>query len=202
MEIIKINLNNLNTELLQEIANRIISGETAVVPTDTCYGLAANPNVKEAIENVYKIKNRDLEKQISCIFKDFDQIKNWVDLDERQEKILKENLPGAFTFILTPNKNYPLWGETAGIRIPESEFTKKLSAQINIPYTSTSANLAGEPSCYSTEEFLEQLEKHPFKPDLIVDAGILPHNDPSTVVDIRDKEIKILREGSGKLKSF
>lgn len=201
MNIINIDLNNIETSLLIEIAKRIIKGETVVIPTDTCYGLAANPNVKSAIENVYKIKKRDLEKQLSCIYNDLEQIKNWTSLNSQQEKILEDNLPGAFTFILEPSSNYPLWGETAGIRIPDFIFTRMLSKELNIPYTSTSANLAGEPSCYSIEEFLKQIKNHPFKPDLIIDAGRLPYQEPSTVIDIRTNDIKILREGSGKLKS-
>ena len=117
MDIIKINLSSYDTDLLQNLAKRITNGETAVIPTDTCYGLAANPNIKSAIENVYKIKNRELKKQIGCIFKDVNQIKN-----------------------------------------------------------------------------------HPFKPDFIIDAGILPQHESSTVVDIRTSKVKILREGLGHLK--
>lgn len=201
MDILSIDPNNIDLNLLKEIAFRIKKGETAVIPTDTCYGLAANPNIKSSVEKIYQIKNRDIEKQISCIFKDIEQIKEWAELNDAQRKFLTENLPGAFTFVLNPNKNYPLWGETAGVRIPDSNFTMELSNMLNIPYTSTSANLAGAPSCYSIEEFLEQTKNHPVKPDFIVDAGTLPHNEPSTVVDIRTNEIKILREGSGKLKS-
>ena len=199
---ISIDLNHINPAQLEEIAHRIINGEVGVISTDTCYGLATNPNIKSAIEKVYQIKNRDLEKQISCIYKNLDQIKFWSNLTTNQEKILKDNLPGAFTFVLTPNINYPLEGETAGIRIPDNEFIKQLSQALDIPYTSTSANLAGQPSCYSIEEFLGQLKDHPFKPDFIVDAGKLPYQEPSTVIDIRTSEPKILREGSGKLKSF
>lgn len=200
MEILKINLKNYSSNLLQNLAKRIKNAEIGVIPTDTCYGLAANPNIKPVIENVYKIKNRDPEKQISCIFKDINQIKKWCDVTLLQEDILKANLPGAFTFILTPNKNYPLGGKTAGIRIPDFRFTKELSQELTIPYTATSANLAGQPSCYSVEEFLEQIKNHTFKPDYIVDAGILPQHEPSTVVDIRTPNTKILREGSGELK--
>ena len=143
---ISIDLNHINPSQIEEIAHRIIKGEVGVIPTDTCYGLATNPNIKSAIEKVYKIKNRDLEKQISCIYKDLDQIKFWSSLTTEQEKIIENNLPGAFTFVLTPNINYPLEGETAGIRIPDNEFIKQLSQALDIPYTSTSANLAGQPS--------------------------------------------------------
>jgi L-threonylcarbamoyladenylate synthase len=202
MKTLKIDLKSPKIEILKEIAQSILDGQTVVFPTDTCYGLAANATIQSSVENVYKIKNRDLEKQLSCIYRNLEQIKLWTNLDERQEKILKDNLPGAFTFVLTPNKNYPLWGETVGVRIPNFEFTNMLAEELNVPYTSTSANLAGAPSCYSIQEFLEQIKDHQFKPDLIIDAGILPHNEPSTVVDIREIDVKILREGPGKLKSF
>jgi tRNA threonylcarbamoyl adenosine modification protein (Sua5/YciO/YrdC/YwlC family) len=200
MKIISLNLNNINTEILEITKDYLTEGKTVVIPTDTCYGLAANPNIKIAMDMIFKIKKREPEKLISCVYKDIDQVKKWCTVSYNQEVLLKTNLPGAFTFLLSPNNDYPLEGETVGVRIPNFEFTNKLSNILDFPYTSTSANLAGQPSCYSVEELLNQINNESFQPDLIIDAGKLPYQQPSTVVDIRDSEMKILREGSGHLK--
>ncbi len=172
------------------------AGGTIVFPSDTCYGLAANPSLPSSIEKVYKIKKRELDKQISCIFQSVDQIKDWTILSDLNEKYLKDYLPGAYTFVLKPNEKYPLNGSTVGVRIPNNSITSTLSSIFDSPYTSTSANISGLPSTYNVNDLIEQLRNTTIKPDIILDAGELALNPPSTVVDLTQNPPKILRQGS------
>lgn len=172
------------------------AGGVIVFPSDTCYGLAANPLLSSAVTKVYEIKQRDIDKQISCIFGSIEQIKDWAELTKENEAILRKYLPGAYTFVLNPNSKYPLKGNTAGIRIPDNKVTATLSKILNSPYTSTSANVAGLPSTYNIDELMGQFKNNKVLPDLIIDAGELALNPPSTVVDLTQKIPKILRQGS------
>ena len=204
MKIIQINLESISQSDINTIVLTIKSGLTVVFPTDTCYGIAVNPQDQTAVKALYDIKNRPTDKSISCIFRDIPQIRTWAKLNNLQQKILQKNLPGAFTFILDANNQYPIKSPdgikmtTVGARIPNFEFTKMLAGILQIPYTATSANISGRPSCYKVEDFLEQIKSiNGTYPDLIVDAGELPQNPPSTVVDLTKQKPVIVRQGSG-----
>ena len=188
------------------VKKTIASGGVAAIPTDTCYGLATDSTNLAAIERLYKIKRRPIEKAISCIFRDVSEAAQWAEIDFSQRKILEKYLPGFFTFLLKPTHAYPLKSGLVGVRVPDFNFTRKLSLALGFPYTATSANISGLPACYSKDEFLGQVgdkagggvEKTDVcLPDLFVDAGVLPRVSPSTVVDLTVKPLRVLRQGGG-----
>lgn len=197
VKIVKLDLNNIEINLVKEACRYISNGKIVIFPSDTSYGIAVNASNKISIAKIYALKNRSVEKKISCIFSDIAQIEKYTNVSKEQRKILQNNLPGPFTFILeNSNENKLPLGESVGVRIPDFEFTRLLSKNLDIPFTATSANMSEKSACYGIDEFLTQIEKSKKKPDLIIDAGILSRNNPSTVVDIRDlKNIKILRKG-------
>ena len=173
----------------------IQEGKVIAFPSDTCYGLAVDPTNPEAMQRLYALKSRSPEKAVSIIFPSINAAKEWAKVPKGTEEILKSNLPGPFTFLLTPTPAYPLNTEAVAIRIPDNPHTKKLSDVLGSSYTATSANISNEPACYSPSEMKVQ----GLHPDFIIDAGELPHNEPSTVIDLRSGEPVIVREGSGKL---
>lgn len=196
MQIIKLNKNKLDIETLKRIGKSIESGKVVVFPSDTTYGIATNPTIKDSIAKINLIKNRTDDKILSYIFKDISQIKDYVEADNEQIQILNKNLPGPFTFGINNKYSKKLMTDRIGIRIPDFLFTKELSKYCEVPYTSTSANVSGFPSTYSIDEFLDQLKHTDTKPDYIIDYGELPKNKPSTVCDISDpRNPIILREG-------
>lgn len=200
MIIKNINLNSIDEKIVASAAKIIKGGGVVVFPTDTCYGLATNPNKSDAVERLYKIKGRLAEKSISCIFQDLNQISSWANLEHFQKERLKKNLPGPFTFIIKANQNYPLKGETIGIRLPDDKLTKALSQELDFPYTATSANISGQEPAYNLDEILNQFEGQIYQPDLVINAGPLLKGLLSTVVDITGYKPKIIRQGSGKLR--
>jgi len=207
MKIIHIDLNSFsgnnsnNEDNLKLIADAIQQGMTVVFPTDTCYGIAVDPCNQKAMDRLFLLKNRPHNKNVSCIFKDLEQVYAWAKLDERQNHILQKNLPGTFTFILTAKNECPIRQLTVGVRIPDFSFATQLSQIAQIPYTATSANIGGMPSCYKVEDFLEQIKSiNGIYPDLIVDAGELRQNPPSTVVDLTKQKPVIVRQGNVILK--
>ena len=133
MKIIHIDLNAKYDDKLKLISDAIQNGETVVFPTDTCYGIAVDPTNRSAMDRLFILKNRPHDKNISCVFKGIDQIALWAKIGEDQKHDLDVNLPGSFTFILDAKIECPLRQLTVGVRIPNFEFTQKLSSTIGIP---------------------------------------------------------------------
>lgn len=194
MDVRQIDPNDSDQTTLKHTAKLIEAGAVVIFPTDTSYGMATNPLNPEAVNRLYKIKQRDENEPIACVFRDIDQVEQFGRVNARQLKILKRNLPGPFTFILEPKNNVLPW-PTLGVRIPDYLFTKALSHETTVPFTATSANIHGQPATYSLQEILAQFEGKIYQPDLILNAGVLRRYPPSTVVDIRSDKPIILREG-------
>jgi len=121
-------------------------------------------------------------------------------VDAKNINILKKILPGPFTIVLKSkgkiNKLLESEKRTLGVRIPIYPLIIDLTKRFGRPITATSANLGGKPPRYSIQTLLNELpEKKKNLIDLVVDAGKLPRNKPSTVVDLTTPELKILRKG-------
>jgi L-threonylcarbamoyladenylate synthase len=173
------------------------AGGVIVFPSDTAYGLAANPRDPVALKKIFEIKQRPQEMAISCIFKTLEQAREWADVRDIDEKILMSYVPGPYTFLLLPTEMYPMQGKV-GVRIPKSDLTQALSDIFASPYTATSANVSGRPPMYTVEDVVKEFEGMDVQPDIVLDAGPLIVGRISTVVDLTEVTSKILRQGSGR----
>lgn len=186
--------------VLQKSAESIVAGNLVVFPSDTVYILAVDPTNKSAVEKLLSFKNRWPGKAISIAVSDIKMAEKYVKLTLDTKKLYHTLLPGPFT-IISPGRHQVAPGIEAenaslGIRIPESKYILDLVKLLGKPITATSANLSGRTPNYSVATFLRPLSQK--KKDLIslvVDAGKLPRNKPSTVIDALCSEIKILRRG-------
>ncbi len=179
--------------LLQTIFKR---GGVIAFPSDTAYGLAADPRNSAAVEKIYRMKGRSPKKAIGCIFESIEKAKEWALIGSEQEKIVRMHVPGAFTFILPATDQYPMQG-AVGVRIPNSELTRSLSEILHAPYTATSANISKRPSLYTVADVLHEFENSKVLPDVILHGGLLVAGSISTVVDLTGDMPKIRRQGSG-----
>lgn len=184
-----------------ETAVEVINGGGLVVfPNDTVYSLGVDPTNTEAVKKLLAFKDRWTGKAISIAVVDEKMAAKYVELTDEAERIYKKLLPGPFT-IISDGKHRTAAGIEAedgslGIRIPDYKFVHDWTEKLNKPVTATSANLAGRTPHYSVDSFLNTLSKKKRAMiDLIVDGGKLPNNLPSTVIDIRAADIKILRRG-------
>ena len=188
MKIIKINPKNLNeaprANAIKQAVLVIKRGGIIAYPTDTCYGLGANPKNLRAMKRLYLIKGRPQDKKISLIFKDLAMIQEHCRVSPKQKRYLMKFLPGPYTFILKSKKE----GDTIAVRIPKHRTTRLLSEYLDSPYTTTSANKSGQPPCYDAR-CIAQLKDI----DLILDAGPLKKNPPSKIVDLTNKLYKVIR---------
>jgi len=176
-------------------------GQVVVCPTDTVYGLIADATNDKAVEKIFEIKERDKKKAISIFVKDVKMAKRFSLMDKDMENFLREIWPGKITVALSRKKNSGLSKliyankKTIGLRIPDYKLIREIIVKFKKPLTGTSANISGEPSTVKIEEVFRYFEDKKIRPDLILSAGDLPYNNPSTVIDFSKDKPKIIRRG-------
>ncbi len=203
MRILKINLHSDYDKQLHEALDVLRKGGTVVYPTDTIYGLGCNALDYKAVETVYRIKDRPLEKPLSIIARNIDWVKELAVVPTKLEPILQKLWPGAITVILPKKSSIPSvvtgGSDSVGIRVPDFEFTEKLLGKFGYPIVSTSANMAGsDTDSWKISAVIEDFKPRMWQPDLVLDAGDLHRSAPSTVIDFTAIKPKILRMGAVK----
>ncbi|MDD4026580.1 MAG: L-threonylcarbamoyladenylate synthase [Candidatus Shapirobacteria bacterium] len=199
MKIVEIKENNYQ-KVISETARILKNGGLVVFPSDTVYILAVDPTNQKATEKLLSFKNRWTGKAISVAVFNKKMALEYVELNENGQNIYTNLLPGPFTIVSNGKHKVSLGIEaengTLGIRIPDNKYIHDLVKIFKKPITATSANLSGRTPNYSIASFLRPLSNKKKKMiDLIVDAGKLPRNKPSTVIDATEAELKILRRG-------
>ena len=200
IKIINIDSNALSHELIEEAINWLKSGGLIVYPTDTSYGLGAVFNHHDRASNIYLLKGRDEGKKLSVVIPSIEWANENLDVNKDQEGIIRQYLPGKYTFILNAKNS----NNTLGIRIPDSSFIQLLTRELNQPVTATSANISGENDCF----ILSDLHKGIFKRAKLLkidiyfyNAGKLKIGERSTIVDLTKNPPVVIRQGSGEFKN-
>src|ERR1700723_275758 len=198
-EIVKINSESPESSLVKYAADQIRAGEVLGMPTDTFYGLAADPFNLRAVERGYEIKSRLRHKPLSLLIENVDQAEEFArPLPDDFHLPARRFWPGPLTMIVPAASHLPLkvtanTGNVA-LRVPASEIPLAVVRAAKIPITATSANLSGAAECTTAEQVRDQLEN---RISLIVDGGKSPRTMSSTIVHFReDGSWQILREGA------
>jgi len=199
-EIIKISGESPEASLVRYAADHIRSGEVLGMPTDTFYGLAADPFNLRAVERVYEIKSRSRHKPLSLLIENVDQAEELSQaLPQEFYALARRFWPGPLTIIVRASSKLPLkvtanTGNVA-LRVPNAKIPLAVVTAAQIPITATSANLSGESECTSAQAVRDQLQE---RISIIVDGGPSPRDVASTIVDLTDEEKRwyILREGA------
>lgn len=184
---------------IKTIVDCLQSGGIIIYPTDTIYGLGCDIFQHKAIERICRIKNVDPQKaQLSFICHDLSDLSNYTkQISTPVYRMLKQYLPGPYTFILPASREVPKIlkskKDTIGLRVPDNEIARTILRELGRPILS--ASLPGE----MVEEYTDPEYMHDnFKKlvDLVVDGGI-GGMVPSTIVDCTEDEPVVLREGLG-----
>jgi len=199
-EIVKISSEKPETSLIRYAADQIRAGEVLGMPTDTFYGLAADPFNLRAVDRVYDIKTRSRHKPLSLLIESVDQAEELaLALPQEFDQLARRFWPGPLTIIIRAGSRLPLkvtanTGNVA-LRIPQSKIALAVVQAAGIPITATSANLSGAAECTTAEAVRDQLQG---RISIIVDGGTSPREVASTIVDLTDSEARwrILREGA------
>jgi tRNA threonylcarbamoyl adenosine modification protein (Sua5/YciO/YrdC/YwlC family) len=199
-EILKVNSESPETSLIRYAADQIRAGEVLGMPTDTFYGLAADPFNLRAVDRVYDIKSRSRHKPLSLLIESVDQAEELAQpLPEEFYALTRRYWPGPLTIIVKASSKLPLkvtanTGNVA-LRVPNAKIPLEVVKAAAIPITATSANLSGESECTTAQAVREQLQD---RISIIVDGGTSPRDVASTIVDLTDEEKRwyVLRQGA------
>jgi tRNA threonylcarbamoyl adenosine modification protein (Sua5/YciO/YrdC/YwlC family) len=184
---------------IKTIVDCLQSGGIIIYPTDTIYGLGCDIFQHKAVERICRIKNVDPQKaQLSFICHDLSDLSNYTkQISTPVYRMLKQYLPGPYTFILPASREVPKIlkskKDTIGLRVPDNEIARTIIRELGRPILS--ASLPGDMvEEYTDPEYMYDNFKKLV--DLVVDGGI-GGMVPSTIVDCTEDEPVVLREGLG-----
>lgn len=172
----------------------IKKGGIVVFPTDTVYGIGCNPYNANAVEKIYEIKSREKIKSLPVLAYSLDTVKEIARIDTFTEKIINKYWPGPLTLILELTdkklkKSLNLDNKIA-VRIPDSECTLKLLEKCGL-LVGTSANISGSSPSTDPKECLKNITNY----DVFLNGGTITSKGESTIIEIENEEIKIIRKG-------
>ena len=179
---------------MAQLARHLEAGATAVLPTDTVYGLGTGAYCEEAIRTIYRIKNRPSAVPLQLLAGNVEQVRQAACLPDEAEELAARFWPGGLTMVLPPNeKGQVLTRGFAGLgfRVPANAFLQQLLGQLSVPLACTSANRHGQPVITEEKILLETFDG---QVDYILLAGTLCPV-ASSVVDLTAQPL-LLREGT------
>ncbi|MEK7646013.1 MAG: L-threonylcarbamoyladenylate synthase [Patescibacteria group bacterium] len=201
MRIIKIDLNHDYNSAIAEALDILKMGGTIVYPTDTVYGLGCNALDEIAVRHIFDIKSRS-SRPLPILVRDMKWVEELAYLTDQHRKMAARFWPGKFTLVLPKKEIVPpivtTGLPTVGLRIANYEFTDKLLGAFGYPLVATSANISGEPATGDINSIITSLSAQSRRPDLIIDAGVLPPSNSSVVIDCSTDKPKVLRVGPSK----
>jgi L-threonylcarbamoyladenylate synthase len=186
----------LDAAAMDRIRSVLRAGELLVYPTDTAYGLGADPFQPAAVERLYEVKGRPRDEPVSMAVADLAEVFHFGERTPLAEAFCTKNLPGPFTVVLRATRHAPRAivskGDGIAVRIPNHPIARLL-AKVYGPITATSANRHGQPSPETCAAAREQLGD---RVGLYLDGGPTSLGGESTVVDLTGPRPKILRQGT------
>lgn len=190
---------NFGTEkILLKAGDVIRSGGVIIVPTETFYGLAADPFNDEAVRKIFAIKSRPITSPLPLVASDRTIVEKCLISDDPRIGILMDRFwPGSLTLVLQLSARFskPILGASGkvGVRVPPDSAARKLAESAGGFITATSANFSGDPPPEDVGKIPEALLS---LVDLVIDLGPTPGGKPSTVIEIDRGVLKVIREGA------
>ena len=180
---------HLDAQLIREAAGLLRRGGLVAFPTETVYGLGANLQDPQAIQELYQVKQRPFEKRATLHIADFRQVEaERVLVSPLAWELMRQFWPGPLTVVLGRHD-----GSTIGFRMPAHPVALALLEEAAVPVVASSANRSGQPPPVTAEQVLKAFSE---KIDAVLDGGPAPTGVSSTVVDLSSEPPRILREGA------
>ncbi|MBT3878191.1 MAG: threonylcarbamoyl-AMP synthase [Candidatus Scalindua sp.] len=169
-------------------AQALLSGKIVAFPTETVYGLGVCADNNAAIDNLYRVKQRPIDKKLSIMISTPDEVKKYVKhIPLIAEKLISAFWPGPLTIILELDDN-----STVGLRNPDNRVIRDLINAVEIPIASTSANISGRAPAIDAQQVITNFSD---KIDVVLDGGPAEAGNPSTIIKIFDDTFEIVRHG-------
>lgn len=197
-----INPINPQSRLIEKAVEILKRGGIICYPTDTVYGMGCDIFNQKAVKRLHQIKGRPKQKPFSFMCCDLKDVSTYCALSNEAYRVMKKNLPGAYTFVLPTMKIVPkimtTKQKTVGIRVPDNPICQMLVELLGNPIVTTTAAIDGEEMPVSSFE-VEQLFGN--QVDEIIDGGeVFPQ--PSSVISLVGPVPIVLREGKGDVSPF
>lgn len=185
-------------EIVRYAAGHLTRGCAIAIPTDTLYGLAADPFNLAAVDEIYRVKGRPETSALPILVNSLEQALLLArEVPDSFLRLAEQFWPGALTLVVDASNRVPLKvtanTRRIALRWPKSEIVARLIQEFDGPITGTSANISGFPSCTSGEQVMKQLGA---RLPLILDAGETKGNLASTIVELKDDAWRVGREGA------
>ncbi len=201
MRIVQVDLNKDFDSVIEEAIELMKQGGVIVYPTDTVYGIGCNALDEFAVRRVFDIKERS-SKPMPILARDMVWVEELVYMNDQHRKMAAKFWPGKYTLVLPKKEIIPHSVTTGlpsvGIRIADHQFTDRLLAKFGYPIIATSANISGGEATGDISKIIEEFSGRRWRPDLIIDAGVLPKSNPSVIIDCSSEKPKVLRVGPSK----
>ena len=190
---------NPQGRLMKQATEIIKQGGVIVYPTDSGYALGCHLGDKKALERICQIRDIDKNHNFTLVCQDLSQLSEYTRMDNTIFRLLKNNTPGAYTFIFKGSKEVPNRllnpkKKTIGIRVPDNNIAQALLAELAEPIMSTSLIMPGKEMAEYDPEHIRDLLEH--QVDLIINGGHLGEH-PTTVIDFSNDDIEVIRIGEG-----
>lgn len=195
---------NPQARLIKQAAALLRDGAVIVYPTDSGYALGCQLSDKDAVARIRQIRGVDEKHHMTLVCHDLSELAHYARVDNTQFRLLKNNTPGSYTFILEATKEVPRRLQhpkrsTVGLRIPDHPVALALLEELGEPLISSTLILPdGHQPLTDIEEIRAQLES---KVDLIIEGGIVGI-EPTTVIDLTDAVPVLVRRGKGDVSHF
>lgn len=190
--------------IIETACQVLASGGLVVYPTETTYGIGVDATNQAAVDKLLAYKSRREGKPLSIAVPDQEMASRYVEINQQAENLYQNFLPGPITVVsmARPGLAKGVVSErgTLGVRIPDYPLVREIVAAYGKPITATSANASYKKRPYKISDILDNIsDKQKSLIDLILDAGELPPNEPSTVVDTTLEQPTVLRQGDIRL---
>ncbi len=177
------------------VVKSIKNGGVVIFPTDTVYGIGCNPYDENAIERIYRIKKRDGKKPLPVLGYSRQILEEIVEFDEIAYRITDKFWPGQLTIILPLKddrlKKLSAGEDTLAVRVPNNKCTLSILKECKL-VIGTSANISGKKSFTNPQNLESEINDC----DVFLNDGKIQSSGESTIIEIKNEKIKILRNGS------
>lgn len=188
---------NPQTRLINQAVALLREGAVVVYPTDSGYAMGCMLGDKHAMDRIVRIRQLDPEHNFTLVCRDLSELSLYAQVSNSAFRLIKNNTPGAYTFILKATKEVPRRlmtpkRKTIGLRVPDNNIAQALLEALGEPLMSTSLILPGNDFTESDPEEIRDHLEH--QVDLIINGGYLGQQ-PTTVIDLTEDAPVIVREG-------
>ena len=199
--LVKIYPENPNLREIDKVVNIMRDGGLVIYPTDTVYAIGCDALNVRAVEKICQLKCVNPQKSnLSIIRYDLSNLSEYAKVSNAAFKLMKKNLPGAFTFILLTSSELPKIYKNrkeVGIRVPDNNIIRTLVRELGNPILTMSLHDKDEIIEYSTDPELIE-EKYENLVDIVIDGGY-GGTEASTVINCTTDDFEIIRQGKGEL---